>query len=102
VTTLALAEDILRLGDADLVGMVRANIADPEILPKSRTSQAASVRPCVGANVCINSLLDHKPLTCLVNPTRAGLRRASPRAGVPVTGLWWSAEGPPGSKPLAG
>ena len=68
VTTLALAEDILRSGDADLVGMVRANIADPELLPKSRAGRAASVRPCVGANVCINSLLDHKPLSCLANP----------------------------------
>jgi dimethylglycine catabolism A len=68
VTTLALAEDILRSGDADLVGMVRANIADPELLPKSRAGRAASVRPCVGANICINSLLDHKPLTCLANP----------------------------------
>jgi dimethylglycine catabolism A len=68
VTTLALAEDILRSGDADLVGMVRANIADPEILPKSRSGRATSVRPCVGANVCINSLLDHKPLTCMANP----------------------------------
>jgi dimethylglycine catabolism A len=63
-----LAEDILRSGDADLVGMVRANIADPELLPKSRAGRAASVRPCVGANVCINSLLDHKPLTCMANP----------------------------------
>jgi dimethylglycine catabolism A len=68
VTTLALAEDILRSGDADLVGMVRANIADPELLLKSRAGRAASVRPCVGANVCINSLLDHKPLTCMANP----------------------------------
>jgi 2,4-dienoyl-CoA reductase-like NADH-dependent reductase (Old Yellow Enzyme family)/thioredoxin reductase len=68
VTTLPLAEDILRSGDADLVGMVRANIADPELLPKSRAGRAASVRPCVGANVCINSLLDHKPLTCMANP----------------------------------
>ena len=68
VTTLALAEEILRSGDADLVGMVRANIADPELLPKSRAGGAASVRPCVGANVCINSLLDHKPLTCMANP----------------------------------
>ena len=68
MTTLALAEEILRSGDADLVGMVRANIADPELLPKSRAGRAASVRPCVGANVCINSLLDHKPLTCMANP----------------------------------
>ncbi|MBV9287187.1 MAG: hypothetical protein JO288_05090, partial [Hyphomicrobiales bacterium] len=68
VTTLALAEDILRSGDADLVGMVRAHIADPELLPKSKAGRADSVRPCVGANVCINSLLDHKPLACMANP----------------------------------
>jgi dimethylglycine catabolism A len=69
VTTLALAEDILATGDADLVGMVRAHIADPELMPKSRgVGGGASVRPCIGANVCINSLLAHKPLTCLANP----------------------------------
>jgi 2,4-dienoyl-CoA reductase-like NADH-dependent reductase (Old Yellow Enzyme family) len=69
VTTLALAEEILAAGDADLVGMVRAHIADPELVPKSRTvGGSASVRPCIGANVCINSLLAHNPLTCLANP----------------------------------
>ncbi|HEY1943026.1 MAG TPA: NAD(P)-binding protein [Roseiarcus sp.] len=69
VTTLALAEEILAAGDADLVGMVRAHIADPELMPKSRAvGGAALVRPCIGANVCINSLLAHKPLTCLANP----------------------------------
>lgn len=69
VTTLALAEEILASGDADLVGMARAHIADPELMPKSRAvAGAAIVRPCIGANVCINSLLAHKPLTCLANP----------------------------------
>jgi 2,4-dienoyl-CoA reductase-like NADH-dependent reductase (Old Yellow Enzyme family) len=68
ITTLQMAEDILQAGDADLVGMVRAHIADPALLPKSRAGQTASVRPCIGANVCINSLLDHKPLTCMANP----------------------------------
>jgi 2,4-dienoyl-CoA reductase-like NADH-dependent reductase (Old Yellow Enzyme family) len=102
VTTLALAEDILSSGDADLVGMVRANIADPELLPKSRAGLAASVRPCVGANVCINSLLDHKPLTCMANPD-VGLPAARvARAGALAAGRWWSAEDPPGSKPPAG
>jgi dimethylglycine catabolism A len=68
VTTLDLVEEILASGDADLVGMVRAHIADPELLPKSRAGGGAAVRPCIGANVCINSLLAHKPLTCLANP----------------------------------
>ena len=68
VTTLELAEEILAAGDADLVGMVRANIADAQLLPKALELRARTIRPCVGANVCINSLLDHKPLTCMVNP----------------------------------
>lgn len=68
VTTLELAEEILAAGDADLVGMVRANIADPRLLPKARAQAPKTIRPCIGANVCINTLLDHKPLTCMVNP----------------------------------
>ena len=68
VTTLELAEEILAAGDADLVGMVRANIADPGLLPKARAGEPRTIRPCIGANVCINALLDHKPLTCMVNP----------------------------------
>ncbi len=68
MTTLVLAEAILASGDADLVGMVRAHIADPELMPKSRAGQAVAVRPCIGANVCINGLLDHKPLSCMANP----------------------------------
>ncbi|MEZ5798654.1 MAG: NAD(P)-binding protein [Paracoccaceae bacterium] len=68
VTSLALANEILAAGDADLVGMVRANVADPALLPKSTAGRSGRVRPCVGANVCINALMDHKPLACMVNP----------------------------------
>ena len=68
ITTLELAEEILASGDADLVGMVRAHIANPRLLPKARERTPKTVRPCIGANVCINSLLDHQPLTCMVNP----------------------------------
>lgn len=68
VTTLELAEEILASGDADLVGMVRAHIADPRLLPKARERAPKTIRPCIGANVCINSLLDHQRLTCMVNP----------------------------------
>ena len=68
VTTVALAEEILAAGDADLVGMVRAHVADPRLLPKARSGAPRTVRPCVGANVCINALMDHKSLMCMVNP----------------------------------
>lgn len=84
VTTHALAADILAAGDADLVGMVRAHVADPELLPKSRSGAARRVRPCVGANVCINALLDHKSLACMVNPdVGRPPEAAAPRIGSP-------------------
>jgi 2,4-dienoyl-CoA reductase-like NADH-dependent reductase (Old Yellow Enzyme family) len=68
ITTAALANDLVVAGDTDLVGMVRAHIADPDLLVKSRAGRVPDVRPCVGANVCVNNLLAEEPLTCLVNP----------------------------------
>jgi NADPH-dependent 2,4-dienoyl-CoA reductase/sulfur reductase-like enzyme len=68
ITTAALANDLLVAGDADLVGMVRAQIADADLLGKTRRNEVADVRPCVGANVCVNELLAARPLACLVNP----------------------------------
>lgn len=68
ITTVALANDLLVAGDADIVGMVRAQIADAELLAKTRRRQVEDVRPCVGANVCVNELLAARPLSCLVNP----------------------------------
>ena len=68
VTTVELAEEILAAGDADLVGMVRAHVADPRLLPKARGGAPRTVRPCVGANVCINALMNHQSLACMVNP----------------------------------
>ncbi|TWP33257.1 NAD-binding protein [Leekyejoonella antrihumi] len=68
VTSVALAAEIIASGDADLVGMVRAHIADPELLPKSRAGRIAEVTPCVGANDCINLSLNHQSVSCIVNP----------------------------------
>jgi 2,4-dienoyl-CoA reductase-like NADH-dependent reductase (Old Yellow Enzyme family) len=67
VTTLALANDIVAAGDADLVGIVRGHIADPALISKTRSGHATDVRPCVGVNVCTNGLLAGRPLTCMVN-----------------------------------
>lgn len=55
-------------GDADLVGIVRGHIADPDLIAKTRSGRAQDVRPCVGVNVCTNGLLAGRSLTCMVNP----------------------------------
>lgn len=68
VLTMELAEHMVASGDTDIVGMVRAHIADPNLMPLSLAGKADEVRPCVGANVCVNSLMLKKPLTCHINP----------------------------------
>lgn len=82
ITTAALANDLLVAGDADLVGMVRAQIADADLLGKTRRGQVADIRPCVGANVCVNELLAARPLTCLVNPDAGAPGQTVPEVDV--------------------
>lgn len=48
--TLDDAEQLLRSGEADLVSMVRAQIADPDLVNKTRDGRALEVRPCIGCN----------------------------------------------------
>ena len=61
------AEDILARGQADMVGMTRAHICDPEILPKIQGKIKSNVRICAGANVCIASRYAGKPIRCIQN-----------------------------------
>jgi 2,4-dienoyl-CoA reductase-like NADH-dependent reductase (Old Yellow Enzyme family) len=68
--TLEEAEQVLRSGEADLVSMVRAHIADPDLVRKTRAGRGAEVRPCIGCNQgCIarTSGVDQR-LGCTVNP----------------------------------
>jgi 2,4-dienoyl-CoA reductase-like NADH-dependent reductase (Old Yellow Enzyme family)/thioredoxin reductase len=67
--TLEEAEQVLREGSADMVSMVRAQIADPELVRKTREGRVDEVRPCIGCNQgCIGGLHRWGKLGCLVNP----------------------------------
>lgn len=68
--TLEEAEQVIRQGQADCVSMVRATIADPDLVKKSIDGQAADVRPCIGCNqTCIGNQVGKKiALGCTVNP----------------------------------
>jgi len=92
---LELAEDVLAAGEADLVGMARAHIADPFLLVKARAGRVDEVRPCIACNQgCIAMVELHQSVTCLMNPTagREGewgegtLTRAAVRRRVLVVG----------------
>jgi 2,4-dienoyl-CoA reductase-like NADH-dependent reductase (Old Yellow Enzyme family) len=64
------AERLLADGVADLIGMTRALLADPELPAKTRAGRAAEVRPCIGCNTCIGRVVqgEVKTAACAVNP----------------------------------
>ena len=62
------AERILADGEADMVGMTRAHIADPDLIAKLREGRLDDIRPCVGANVCIRNGLEGRSIGCIHNP----------------------------------
>jgi 2,4-dienoyl-CoA reductase-like NADH-dependent reductase (Old Yellow Enzyme family) len=69
ITSIGAAEAMLGAGACDLVAMTRAHIADPDLLSKARSGQTARIRPCVGANVCVNRKLAGFPeISCFHNP----------------------------------
>jgi 2,4-dienoyl-CoA reductase-like NADH-dependent reductase (Old Yellow Enzyme family) len=68
VTDPAHAEKILAAGSADMVGMTRAHIADPDLVSKLQQGRSKDIRPCVGANVCIRNNLEGLPIRCIHNP----------------------------------
>lgn len=70
-----LAEKLLADGHTDMVGMTRAQIADPELANKAREGRVDEIRPCVGCNQgCIARLYHQRAVTCTGNPA-AGRER---------------------------
>lgn len=64
-----LAERLLEEGQADLIGMARAIISDPEFPNKARQGRLDDIRTCIGCNQgCVQRLFDHKSITCTQNP----------------------------------
>ena len=68
ITDPADAERILANGEADMVGMTRAHVADPDLIAKLREGRLDDIRPCVGANVCIRNGLAGRSIGCIHNP----------------------------------
>jgi 2,4-dienoyl-CoA reductase-like NADH-dependent reductase (Old Yellow Enzyme family)/thioredoxin reductase len=64
------AEQVLRDGQADVVGVARAHIADGEFVLKAAEGRAEEIRPCVGGNECISRKhVEGLPFGCAVNPS---------------------------------
>ncbi|WP_326750898.1 FAD-dependent oxidoreductase [Streptomyces hirsutus] len=70
--TLEEADEAVASGTADLIGMTRAHIADPELVRKTMSGRAARVRPCIGCNECQRSIITEGSVRCAVNPSLPG------------------------------
>jgi 2,4-dienoyl-CoA reductase-like NADH-dependent reductase (Old Yellow Enzyme family)/thioredoxin reductase len=66
------AEDLIKGGYCDLVGMVRAGIADADFANKAREGRLSEIRRCISCTRCIDEASEprtfpYKP-TCSINP----------------------------------
>lgn len=80
-----MAEDILRAGAADLVGMARGLIADPDLPRKAEQGRTAEIRTCLGINQECRAFDPH--LHCAINaevgrprPPTVGVRVGRPKS----------------------
>jgi mycofactocin system FadH/OYE family oxidoreductase 2 len=63
------AEQILSNNQADMVGMARALICDPEWPNKAREGRVEEIRKCIGCNqVCYMNFQKRLPISCTLNP----------------------------------
>ena len=63
-----LAEQTLADGDADLIAVGRALIADPDWPRKVQEGRLADIRPCIACNACVDLVANAKQARCAVNP----------------------------------
>jgi 2,4-dienoyl-CoA reductase (NADPH2) len=76
------AEEILKLGHADMVSMARPFLADPYFMQKAFETKAAEINTCIACNqACLDHIFSGKVASCLVNP-RACKEEEMTRVGV--------------------
>jgi len=64
-----LAEEVLRDGLADLIGMARPFLADPYLPRKVQEGRVDEIVRCISCNQgCLDRVFTGKPVTCMLNP----------------------------------
>ena len=67
VDDVATARHAIREGKVDLVGMTRAQLADPHLVRKIVEGREAEIRPCVGATYCLDRIYEQGEALCIHN-----------------------------------
>ncbi|WP_103761345.1 NADH:flavin oxidoreductase [Roseovarius confluentis] len=68
IQDVATARHAIASGKLDMVGMTRAHIAEPHIVAKIMRGEEDRIRPCVGANYCLDRIYQGGMALCLHNP----------------------------------
>lgn len=64
----ALMEEILASGQADVIEIARALLADPQLPNKARAGRTEEIRPCLRCLTCFSNLITNGQIFCAVNP----------------------------------
>ena len=109
ISDVATARHAVREGLVDLVGMTRAQMADPHLVTKFASGDEDRIRPCVGANYCLDAIYQSGDAKCIHNPATGREQTPGPRdrpraqrderavvvgagpAGLEAAGCWASA-----------
>ena len=97
------AEAILAAGQADMIGMTRAQIADPEMANKAREGRLDDIRACIACNqACIGHMQMGLGISCIQHPETGRERdyAIKPRAATART-VVVAGGGPAGMKAAA-
>lgn len=68
IPDVATARHAIASGKLDMVGMTRAHMADPHLVRKVIEGREDDIRPCVGANYCLDRIYQGGAAYCLHNP----------------------------------
>jgi len=94
ITDPAEAEAILVAGEAELIGIGRALVADPAWFIKAESGRAHDIRYCLSCNTCWDTIVTHQSTIACVNNPRVGRedevdwwpKRAASRRRIVVVG----------------
>jgi N-methyl-L-proline demethylase len=67
IQDIATARHAIAAGKLDMVGMTRAHLADPHIVRRVMEGREDRIRPCVGANYCLDRIYQGGAAHCIHN-----------------------------------
>jgi N-methyl-L-proline demethylase len=67
IQDVATARHAIATGKVDMIGMTRAHMTDPHIVRKLSAGREEQIRPCVGANYCLDRIYQGGSAYCIHN-----------------------------------